>query len=91
MSNTPQFQHSQSVSEADFARNEGGCARFFMIVLAIVSPLLGICFSVIYRTVGYKSMANKLLWISIVVLVLQVIFIVSIWGTIITTMLRIPW
>ncbi len=68
MSEMPRDSHSLAGSESEFARNEGGCARLFMILVAVFSPLLGICLSVIYRTIGYRTMANRLLWISVVML-----------------------
>ena len=68
MSEIPRDGHSLADAEAEFARNEGGCARLFMILVAVFSPLLGICLSVIYRTIGYRTMANRLLWISVVML-----------------------
>ena len=69
MSDSQPSQHSLDVPEANFARNEGRCARFFMILVAVSSPLLGICISVVYRIIGYRTMANRLLWISVVMLV----------------------
>ena len=69
MSEMPRDSHSLADSESEFARNEGGCARLFMILVAVFSPLLGICISVIYRIIGYRTMANRLLWISVVMLV----------------------
>ena len=77
------MQHSQRTpngSEPNFARNEGGCARVFLILLAIASPLLAIVVSVVYRTIGYRSMANRLLWLSIVILLLQLITVVVFWA-----------
>ena len=35
MSDSQHSQQSLDVSEANFARNEGGCARVFLILLAI--------------------------------------------------------
>ncbi|GEM_PF-5738346 len=75
-----QPKHSLDVSEPNFARNEGGCARVFLILLAIASPLLAIVVSVIYRTIGYRSMANRLLWLSLAILLLQLIAVVSLWA-----------
>ena len=68
MSDMQHGQHAPDGAEAEFARNEGGCARLFMILVAVFSPLLGICVSVVYRTIGYRTMANRLLWISVVML-----------------------
>ncbi|MXZ24242.1 MAG: hypothetical protein F4Y80_05125 [Caldilineaceae bacterium SB0665_bin_21] len=68
MSEIPRASHSLASAESEFARNEGGCARLFMILVAVFSPLLGICISVVYRTMGYRTMANRLLWISVVML-----------------------
>ncbi len=91
------MQHSQPApdgSEPNFARNEGGCARVFLILLAIVSPLLAIVVSVVYRTIGYRSMANRLLWLSIVTLVLQLIAVIVLWtlsGTTIEFLNGLSW
>lgn len=68
MSDVQHGQHAPDGAESEFARNEGGCARLFMILVAVSSPLLGICISVVYRTIGYRTMANRLLWISVVML-----------------------
>ncbi len=68
MSDVQHGQHAPDGAESEFARNEGGCARLFMILVAVFSPLLGICVSVVYRTIGYRTMANRLLWISVVML-----------------------
>jgi hypothetical protein len=68
MSEMPRDSHALAGAESEFARNEGGCARLFMILVAVFSPLLGICLSVVYRTIGYRTMANRLLWISVVML-----------------------
>ena len=48
-----------------------------MILVAVFSPLLGICLSVVYRTIGYRTMANRLLWISIVMLLVWGIGVVA--------------
>ena len=76
MSDSQPSQHSLDVPEANFARNEGGCARLIMILVAVSSPLLGICISVVYRTIGYRTMANRLLWISVVMLLVWGIAVV---------------
>ncbi|MXZ42857.1 MAG: hypothetical protein F4Z18_14120 [Caldilineaceae bacterium SB0666_bin_21] len=76
MSDSQPGQHSLDVPETNFARNEGGCARLFMILVAVFSPLLGICISVVYRTIGYRTMANRLLWISVVMLLVWGIAVV---------------
>ena len=55
MSEAPSSQSAPSGQEPEFARNEGGCARLFLTLLAIVSPLLAICISIVYRTIGYKQ------------------------------------
>lgn len=68
MSEIPRASHSLASAESEFARNEGGCARLFMILVAVFSPLLGICISIVYRIIGYRTMANRLLWISVVML-----------------------
>ncbi len=68
MSEMPRDGHSLAGAESEFARNEGGCARLFMFLVAVFSPLLGICLSIVYRTIGYRTMANRLLWISVVML-----------------------
>ncbi len=68
MSEMPRDSHSLAGAESEFARNEGGCARLFMILVAIFSPMLGICISIVYRIIGYRTMANRLLWISVVML-----------------------
>jgi len=91
------MQHSQRTpdgSEPNFSRNEGGCARVFLILLAIASPLLAIVVSVVYRTIGYRSMANRLLWLSIVILVLQLIAVIVLWtlsGTTIDFLNGLSW
>ena len=72
-------QSSPPDQEPEFERNEGGCARLFLTLLAIVSPLLAICISIVYRTIGYRTMANRLLWLSIIILGLQLIAFVSVW------------
>lgn len=79
MSDSQPSQHFLDVPESNFARNEGGCARIFLILLAIISPLLAITISVVYRTIGYRSMANRLLWLSLAILLLQLIAVVSAW------------
>ena len=76
MSDMQYIQRIPDGSESEFARNEGGCARLFMILVAIFSPLLGICISVVYRTIGYRTMANRLLWISVVMLLVWGIAVV---------------
>ncbi len=76
MSEMPRDSHTLAGVESEFARNEGGCARLFMILVAVFSPLLGICISVVYRTMGYRTMANRLLWISIVMLLVWGIAVV---------------
>lgn len=78
MSYTPDSQRVQS----DFATNEGGCARLFLIVLAVLSPLLGITVSIVYRTMGYAKMATMLLRISLVILLLQLIVGVAVLSTV---------
>ncbi len=60
--------------------DEGGCARLFMALLALFIPFLGIAFSIMYRVMGYRKMANRLLWISVTVLLLQLAFVASLWG-----------
>lgn len=77
---------SQS-SSSNGIQNEGGCARFFMGVLAIFSPILGIAFSIIYRAMGNKEMANRLLAISLVVMGLSLVFVFLVWGTVLQMML----
>lgn len=77
MSNMQHGQHAPDGAESEFARNEGGCARLFMILVAVFSPLLGICLSVVYRTIGYRTMANRLLWISVVMLLVWGIGVVA--------------
>ena len=62
----PHENHSLADVESELARNEGGCARFFVILVAVFLPLLNICNSVVYRTIGYRKMANRLLRISVV-------------------------
>ena len=76
MSDMQHGQHVPDGVESKFARNEGGCARLFMILVAVSSPLLGICISVVYRTIGYKTMANRLLWVSVVMLLVWGIAVV---------------
>ena len=73
MSDTRQSQSPSSGAQSEFARNEGGCARVFMFLVAIIAPWLSICVSVVYRTIGYRTMARRLLWFSVVMLVLQLI------------------
>ena len=68
MAEMPRDSQSLAGSESEFARNEGGCARLFMILVAVFSPMLGICISIVYRIIGYRTMANRLLWISVVML-----------------------
>ncbi|MCY3658747.1 MAG: hypothetical protein OXG36_06980 [Caldilineaceae bacterium] len=76
MSEMSRDNHSLAGPESEFARNEGGCARLFMILVAVSSPLLGICISVVYRTIGYRTMANRLLWVSVVMLLVWGIAVV---------------
>ncbi len=89
MSGSQPSPHSLDASEPNFARNEGGCARVFLILLAIASPLLAIVVSVIYRTIGYRSMANRLLWLSLAILLLQLIAVVVFWTIVGQTIMSI--
>ena len=76
MAEMPRDSQSLAGSESEFARNEGGCARLFMILVAVFSPMLGICISIVYRIIGYRTMANRLLWISVVMLLVWGIVVV---------------
>ena len=42
-------------------------------MVAMLLPILGIAVSVVYRVVGYRPMADLLLWLSIIFLILQVL------------------
>ena len=83
MSEFQSSEHHSSNSrlQSNSAQDEGGCAQLFMMVLAFLSPILGIAFSIVYRAMGNKPMANRLLAISLVMLGLMFVFVIFIWGT----------
>ncbi len=52
----------------------------FLVLVAIFTPFLGIALSIVYRSMGHQRMARRLLQISVVVLLLQFIFVVVVWS-----------
>lgn len=58
-----------------------------MVILAILSLILGIAFSIVYRAMGNEPIANRLLAISIIVLVIGFVFVLSVWGIVLQSVI----